>query len=224
MLRCVVCSLVSLTLLPFVANGQVNSERKRAAPSLTVELISPKREYKVGEQWVGELKATANSGAEPLTIRAWSRFFGEYQVIPEIHGPIEEANLSDVLSAGENIWRDGEPVVLRNSPVQKIFNKASRTKVQAGTDVNITFNHHFGSALKAGRFRRKLWFAIVVEPVPNESMLLFAREPIDVEFVVRGEEIDSDTASKQSVEWFKLNGRRLHTSFSVQGAIVEPLK
>jgi hypothetical protein len=37
-------------------------------------------------------------------------------------------------------------------------------------------------------------------------MLLFAREPIDVEFVVQGAEIDFDSTS-QSKEWLKQWGQ-----------------
>lgn len=81
--------------------------------------------------------------------------------------------------------------------------------------MSVTFNHHFGSAGKPGRFRQKLWFAIVVEPSPNKFMLLFAREPIDVEFVVQGAEIDFDSHLKKSKEWFNRNGDKLHIMQSI---------
>jgi hypothetical protein len=185
-------------------------------PTFTVELVSDKREYKTGEQWVVELKATATAPAGgPLTIRAWSRFFANYDVIPDAHGPIGEANLSDVLSTGGQVWRDGVPVVVWNAPDRAVFGNAAQTKVPAGSNVSVTFNHNFGSARKPGRFRQKLWFAIVVEPEPSHFMLLFAREPVDIEFVVQGPEIDSDSSLKQTTDWFKRNRHKLHDSQSI---------
>src|SRR5579863_9167431 len=129
------------------ANAQSTPPNQRMGPTFTVELVSKKREYETGEQWVGELKATATAPTdEPLTIRAWSRFFANYEVIPDAHGPIAEANLSDVPSTGGQVWRDGVPVVLWNAPDPDVFGKTARTKVPAGSNVSVTFTHHFGCA------------------------------------------------------------------------------
>lgn len=96
MLRTLVFLVVGTFCLSDVS-AQSSSRNQRTGPSFAVELISKKREYNVGEQWVGELKATATAQANgPMTIRAWSRFFADYDVVPEAHGPIGDANLSDV--------------------------------------------------------------------------------------------------------------------------------
>lgn len=217
MIRILVFLIVG-TLCLTDANAQSRPKNLRIGPTFTVEMISKNREFKTGEQWVGEFKATATAPAtEPLTIRAWSRFFANYDVIDEVYGPIGEATLSDALSTGGQVWRNGEPVVLWNAPVPTIFGKAAQTKVAAGSNVSATFTHHFGSAGKPGRFRQKVWFAIVVEPSPNRFMLLFAREPVDVEFVVQGAEIDGESTIKRAGEWLTRNRDKLHDSQSIYG-------
>lgn len=196
--------------------AQIRPRARSISPTFDVELISKQREYQTGEQWVIEVKATATAPViEPLTIRAWSHFFGEYDVIPDKHVPIGDANLSDVLATGGQIWRDGVPVVLWNVPDPKVFGKSSETKVPAGTSVSVNFNHLFGGALKAGRFRQKIWFAIVIEPSPNRFMLLFSRQPIDVEFVVQGPDVDIETQGKYLKEWYKHNEGKLHNRHSI---------
>ena len=198
------------------AQGDVRTKRKSA--SLTVSPVTEKREYKVGEQWLYTFKATVAAPKDhPLTIRAWTRFFADYEVIPDLHGPLVDCRLSDVLATGGQIWRDGVPVVLWNAPNPEVFRKTSRTVVASGTTAAATFKHNFGAALKPGRFRRKLWFAVVVEPSPGKFMSLISREPIEVEFTVEGKEIDFDTYVKKRREWDKARSFELHDEITLRG-------
>lgn len=189
----------------------VPASERRLAPQFTVEVITKKREFRTGEPWVIELKAVASAPSDhPLQIRAWSRFFAEYDVVPECHGPIDESNLSDVLSTGGQVWRDGAPVVLWNAPNAEVFGKAKQTTLAPNSDISATLCHDFGVALKAGRFRRKAWFAIVIEPSPNKFMLLFARTPVDITFIADGEEITFESFAKQQTQREKKVGIKLH--------------
>jgi hypothetical protein len=159
-----------------------------------------------------------------LTIRAWDQFFADYAVVPEIHGQVADTKLSDVLSTGGQIWRDGKPVVLWNAPDASVFGKTRQKVLAAGESATTTFRHNFGSALKPGQFRRKLWFAVVVEPSQGEYMLLFSREPTDVEFIVEGEEIDFDTWLRQRREWDKTRSFIFHDEFTLSSSAKEPSK
>jgi hypothetical protein len=214
MCRTLVFALVLVSLAcGVIAQGDERSQRTSA--SLTVMPVTEKRQYKVGEQWDYTFTATvAAPKDEPLTIRAWTRFFAEYEVVPEVHGPLADSRLSDVLATGGQIWRDGVPVVLWNAPAPKVFSQCSRTVVAAGKSTTTTFRHNFGAGLKPGRFHQKLWFAVVVEPSPQRYMLLFSREPTDVEFVVEGEPIDFDTYFEQRNEWDKTRNFKFHTELA----------
>lgn len=208
-------TLALIMCLPWVqaVHGQ---ETPRQAASLAVSAITTKREYNVGEQWVYEFKATVAAPQDgPLTVRAWTRFFAAYDVFPEYHGPLDDSKLSDVLATGGQIWRDGIPVVLWNAPDPKVFNTTAQTNVAAGKTASATFKHNFGAALKSGRFKYKLWYAVVVEPSPGKYMLLFSREPIVVEFTVEGEEIDFDTYLKQKREWDKSRDFQFHDELTL---------
>jgi hypothetical protein len=73
--------------------------------------VTEKRQFRVGETWDYTFTATvAAPQDEPLTIRAWTQFFADYEVIPDFHGPPAEASLSDVLATGGQIWREGAPI------------------------------------------------------------------------------------------------------------------
>lgn len=196
-----------------IAQGDERSQRTSA--SLIVLPVTEKRQFKIGEQWDYTFTSTvAARKDEPLTIRAWTRFFAAYDVVPGVHGPLADSKLSDVLATGGQIWRDGVPVVLWNAPDPEVFSQCSRTVVAAGKSTTTTFRHNFGAGLKPGRFHQKLWFAVVVEPSPQRYMLLFSREPTDVEFVVEGEPVDADTYFKQRSEWDKTRNFKFHTELT----------
>ena len=214
MMRALVVVVATTFSLAVLCSGGP-AKNRQLAPRLTVELITRKREFKTGEPWFMELKATVSAEADtPLTIRAWTHFFADYAVIPEFHGPFDEATLSDVLSTGGQIWRDGEAVVMWNAPDPKIFRRAAETRVAAGGEVSANFYHSFGWGLKPGHFRHKLWFAVVTEPKPNTFMLLFARQPIDVTFNVVGKEIKYDSSFQKKLdEWLRTEGlKKCHNS------------
>ena len=157
-----------------VAVDGTEAQNKFHTASLTVSAITRKREYIVGEEWVYTFKATATASQDkPLKVRAWSRFFAAYDVIPEYHGPLTDSTLSDVLATGVHIWRDGLPVVLWNAPDSSVFTKTPQMTIAAGQTASATFKHNFGAGLKPGNFQYKLWFASVVEPSPEKHMLLF---------------------------------------------------
>lgn len=221
MVRTTLVSLLTCTLCSIDAGAQSSGsgQRKAAslrAASLKVTLVTQKREYNVGDLWICKFKATVTAASnQPLTIRAWSQFFADYHVIPEFHGPLENSKLSDVLATGGQIWRDGAPVVLWNAPQAAVFSRASLMVVPSGASETTTFHHSFGGALKPGRFRKKLWFAIVVEPSPNQYMLLFSQKPTDIEFVADGDEIDFDTFTKQYDEWYTTKTVELHDEMPV---------
>jgi len=201
----------------FVALGGVEAQDKFRTASLSVSAITKKCEYNVGEEWVYTFKATATAPQDmPLKIRAWSQFYAAYDVIPEYHGPLADSTLSDVLATGGQIWRDGLPVVLWNAPDPKVFTKTRQTTIAAGKTASATFKHNFGARLKPGNSKYKLWFAIVVEPSPEKYMLLFCREPTEVEFTVEGEELDFDTYLKQRREWDKTREFQFHDEFSLR--------
>jgi hypothetical protein len=52
---------------------------------------------------------------DPLTIRAWTRFFAGYEAISEDHGPVSDSNFSDVFATGGQIWRGGVPQTNRET-------------------------------------------------------------------------------------------------------------
>jgi hypothetical protein len=215
MMRIIVFIVATMSSLAALGSDRPAKIQQRS-PRLTVELITKKREFKPGEHWFVELKATAFAADDtPLKIRAWTRFFADYVVIPELHGSFDEATLSDVLSTGGQIWRGGEGVIQWNLPDPQIFKRAAETKVAAGGNVSANFYHSFGGGLKAGHFRQKLWFAVVTEPRPNTFMLLFARQPIDVTFDVVGEEITFDSYRKKFDEWLRAEGFKCHDSHHV---------
>jgi hypothetical protein len=85
-----------------------------------------------------------------------------------------------------------------------------------------TFRHDFGSGLKPGKFRHKIWFAVVVEPSPGKYMLLFSREPTDVELTVEGKEIDFDTLEPdgQKSHWLKMNRKMREAAGAEAGDVV----
>jgi hypothetical protein len=218
MTRTLLLALVAsvLGLCDVSAQTKVHTERESA--SLSISSLTKKHAYKVGEQWAYTFKATVTAPKnDPLTIRAWTRFYAAYDVVPEVHGQLDDSKLSDVLATGGQVWRDGVPVVLWNVPDPKVFSRTTKTVVEPGKTAITTFKHNFGSAVKAGRFRRKLWFAIVVEPSPKRYMLLYSRDPTDVEFTAEGEEIDFDTYISQRREWDKTRSFKFHDEHLLPG-------
>ena len=200
-----------------VAVREANACKPRQAASLTVSAVTKQREYNVGEQWVYTFKATVTAPQDkPLKIRAWTNFFAAYDVVPDFHGPLADSKLSDVLTTGGQIWRDGIPVVQWNTPDRKVFTEATQTTIPAGKTVSATFKHNFGGAVKPGLFKYKLWFAIVVEPSPEKYMLLFCREPTQVEFAVEGNELDFDTYLKKKREWDRSRDFQLHDELTIR--------
>lgn len=214
MFRAPVFALVLLQIASgTIAEGDERSERTSA--SLIVKPVTEKRQYKTGEVWDYTFTATVTADKHtPLTIRAWTRFFADYEVVPGAHGPLGDCTLSDVLATGGQIWRNGDPVVLWNAPDPKVFSQCSRTVVAAGKSTTTTFRHSFGAGLKPGRFHHKLWFAVVVEPSPQRYMLLFTREPTELEFVVEGDPIEFETYIKLRSEWDEARNLQFHTELA----------
>jgi len=211
MIRTLVYTLIAslFGLCDTHAQSEVRAERQSAA--LSISSLTRKQTYEVGEPWAYTFKATVTAPMDKsLTIRAWKCFFADYDVVPHIHGPLDNSTLSDVLATGGQVWREGVPVVLWNAPDPRVFSQTAKTVLEAGKTATTTFKHGFGSAVRAGQYRRRIWFAVVVEPMPGRYMLLYSREPTDVEFTVEGEEIDFDTYIRQRKEWDKTRSFKFH--------------
>jgi len=200
---------------------RVQGDDNRLTPTFEVSLIEKKDAYGVGEPWVCKLRATVTAGhlKESLIVRAWGRFFGDYDASTsarDVFGPFDDITLSDVLAGGGQIWRDGTLVVHWNQPVAEIFREAKTTSIPKGTQATSVFYHDFGAAMKAGSFRTKIWYAVVIEPSPGNFMLLFARKPLDLTFQVKGEQVlDLDSMNRVFEDWRNENKIKLHRDLPV---------
>ena len=199
----------------------LRGDDNRLTPTLQVSLVEKKDAYGVGEPWVCRLRATVTAGQlkDSLTVRAWGTFFGDYEAsasVPDVFGPFGEITLSDLLAGGGQIWRDGELVVQWNQPIAEVFRDSKSTSIPKGTQATTDFYHNFGGAVKAGTFRTKIWYAVVVELSPGKFMLLFARKPLDLTFHVTGEQVlDLDAMVKMFEVWRVENKITLHRDFPV---------
>jgi len=115
MVRVLMLALIVCALDVCDVHAEAEARTQRQAASLTVSAITKKREYKVGEPWFDTFHTTAAAPKDYLTIRAWTRFFADYEAIPEDHGPLSDFKFSDVLATGGQIWRGGVPQTNRET-------------------------------------------------------------------------------------------------------------
>lgn len=94
--------------------GVLLAADRSSAPRLAIEVVTKKREFKTVESQVIEFRAIVSASSDsPLKIRAWNRFFADYEVIQDFHGSIDVSQLRQALR------KEGRPVHDDNAIVEK---------------------------------------------------------------------------------------------------------